>query len=127
MDTKLYFTIVAIIGILFGIAFVLVPAQVGVIYGVTPNPAAILDSRFFGSALLAWGVIVWMARDFREDAAIRGVLIGSIVGDIVGGAVNIWGTIQGLLNGLAWTTTILYILLLLGAIYCLAAGERKAA
>jgi len=77
--------------------------------------------------LLAWGVIVWMARDFREDAAIRGVLIGSIVGDIVGGAVNIWGTIQGLLNGLAWTTTILYILLLLGAIYCLAAGERKAA
>jgi len=127
MDTKLYFTITAIIGFLFGIAFVLVPAQVGVIYGVTPNPAAVLDSRFFGSALLAWGAIVWTARDFRDPTAIRGVLIGSIVGDIVGCGVNIWGTVTGLLNGLAWTTTILYILLLLGAIYCLSTAEREAA
>jgi uncharacterized protein YjeT (DUF2065 family) len=127
MDTKLYFTIAAIVAILFGIAFLLAPAQVSAVYGLTPNPASVLSSRFFGSALLAWGVILWMARDFSEAAAIRGVLIGSIVGEIVGGAVNVWGTVRGLMNGLAWTTTILYVLLLIGAIYCLAASERKTA
>lgn len=127
MDTKLYFTIAAIVAILFGVAFLLAPAQVSVVYGLTPNPSSVLSDRFFGSALLAWGVILWMARDFSEAAAIRGVLIGSVVGEIVGGAVNVWGTVRGLFNGLAWTTTILYILLLIGAVYCLAANERKTA
>lgn len=127
MDTRLYFTIAAIVAILFGIAFLLVPAQVSVVYGLIPNPSSVLSDRFFGSALLAWGVILWTARDFSEAAAIRGVLIGSVVGQIVGGAVNVWGTVRGLFNGLAWTTTILYVLLLIGAIYCLAASERKTA
>jgi hypothetical protein len=121
----LFHTIAAIVAILFGVAFVLAPAQVSVVYGLTPNPSSVLSDRFFGSALLAWGVILWLARDFSEAAAIRGVLIGSIVGEVVGGAVNVWGTVRGLFNGLAWTTTILYVLLLIGAIYCLAAGELK--
>jgi hypothetical protein len=126
MDRELYFTIWAIVAFLFGIAFVLAPAQVSTVYGLMPNPASVLSDRFFGSALLALGVIVWMARNFREAAAIRGVLIGGIVGDVIGLAVNIWGTVRGLLNGLAWTTSIIYVLLLLGAIYCLSAAERKA-
>jgi uncharacterized protein YjeT (DUF2065 family) len=98
MDSKLYFTIAAIVAILFGVAFVLAPAQVSSVYGLTPNPTSVLSSRFFGSALLAWGVILWLARDFSEAAAIRGVLIGSVVGEVVGGAVNVWGTVRGLLT-----------------------------
>ena len=57
----------------------------------------------------------------------RGVLIGTAVGDLVGGIVNIWGTMQALTNGLAWGTTILYALLLLGALYCLYTGSRRPA
>jgi hypothetical protein len=127
LDTKLYFTIAAIVAILFGIALLLVPVQLSLVYGLTSNPASVLSERFFGSALLTWGVILWLARDFSEAAAIRVVLIGSIIGQILSGAVNVWGTVRGVLNGLGWTTIILYVVLLIGAIYCLTAGERKAA
>jgi hypothetical protein len=127
MDSKLYFTIAAIVAILFGIALLLVPVQLSLVYGLASNPASVLSERFFGSALLTWGVILWMARNFSEAAAIRVVLIGSIIGQILSGAVNVWGTVRGVLNGLGWTTTILYVVLLIGAIYCLTAGERKAA
>jgi len=127
MDTKLYLTIAAIVAILFGVGFVLIPANVIPLYGVPLEPHVIMNARFFGSALLAWGVITWFARDFQEWAAVRGVLIGGIVGDVVGGLVNIWGTIQGLMNGLAWSSTIIYALLLLGALYCLFTGSRKPA
>lgn len=124
MDAKLYLTIAAIVGILYGIGFVLIPANVVVLYGAPPDPHVILNARFFGSALLAWGVILWFARDFRDWAAVRGVLIGSVVGDVVGGLVSIWSTIQGLLNAFAWSSTIVYVLLLVGALYCLSSGSK---
>ncbi len=84
MSSKLYLTIAAVLAILYGIGFVLIPAKMGELYGVQPEPHAILNVQYFGSALLAWGVIMWFARDL-DWAAVRGVLIGSVVGDAVGG------------------------------------------
>jgi len=125
VNAKLYVTIAAIVAILYGIGFVLIPAKLIVLYGAPSDPHAILNLQFFGSALLAWGVIVWFAKDFRDWAALRAVLIGSIVGDVVGGLINIWATIQGLLSPLAWTSTAVYALLLFGALYYLITGSRK--
>src|SRR5437762_7362350 len=34
-------------------------------------------------ALLTLGVILWLAGDFRDGAAVRAVLIGGLVGDVV--------------------------------------------
>jgi uncharacterized membrane protein YfcA len=127
MTAKLYLTISAIIAVLFGIGFILIPERMGELYGVIQNGASILNIRFFGAALLSIGVISWLARDFRDWDAVRAVLIGSVVGDVFGGLVNIWGTFRGLMNGLAWSTTILYVLLLLGALYCLYIGSQKPA
>jgi hypothetical protein len=124
MNAKLYLTIFAIIAVLYGIAFELIPESVAALYGAPPDPHVILNARFFGSTLLALSVIAWFAKDFRDRDAVRGVLIGAAVGDVVGGLVNIWATIQGLLNGLAWSSTILYVLLLLGALYCLSTGSK---
>jgi uncharacterized membrane protein YfcA len=118
MSSKLYLTIAAVLAILYGIGFVLVPAKMGELYGVQPEPHAILNVQYFGSALLAWGVILWFARDL-DWAAVRGVLIGSVVGDAVGGLLSVWGISQGLVNAFGWTSVIIYVLLLLGALYFL--------
>jgi hypothetical protein len=92
MDTKLYLTIAAVVAILYGIAFVLIPGQLGDMYGIAPGqPNAILNAQFFGSALLEIGVVAWFAREFKEWLAVRAVLIGAVVGDVVGGAINILG------------------------------------
>jgi hypothetical protein len=85
MNSKLYLTIVAIIAILYAIGFLLIPESMGTLYGAKQDPNAILNIRFFGSALLAWGVIAWFARDFQDWNAVRGVLIGTAIGDLIGG------------------------------------------
>jgi len=127
MDSKLYLTIAAIVAILYGIGFVLIPGNLLPLYGVDPEPHAVLNIQFFGATLVGLGVIFWLARDFRDWDAVRGVLIGAVVADVIGLLVNLYGTMRGLLNGFAWTSTIVYLLLLLGALYCLFAPARKPA
>ncbi len=125
MQAKLYITISAIIAILYGIGFVLIPAKLIALYGGPPEPHAMLNIQFFGSALLAWGVIVWFAKDFQDWTAVRGVLIGSLVGQAVGALVTIWGISQGVVNSLAWSSVGLYVLLSVGALSVLFSGSHN--
>ena len=54
----------------------LAPAQVLSNYGVESSPAIAVMSRLFGGTLLAMAFILWCARDFRDETALRAVLIG---------------------------------------------------
>jgi hypothetical protein len=76
---------------------------------------------------LAWGLIVWFARDFRDWGAVRGVLIASVVGLAVDIVINVWATLLGWLNASAWGSTAVLALLLLGGAYQLSIGARKTA
>jgi uncharacterized membrane protein YfcA len=126
MDTRLYLTIAGIAAIVFGIGFVLMPAMLLALYGESTPPNAVLNIQFFGSSLIGVGVIAWFAKDARDSLALRAVLTGLLIGDVVGLGVNLWGTFSGVLNALAWSTTVLYVLLIAGAAYCLS-NTRKAA
>jgi len=125
MNSKLYFTITAVVALAYGSVFVLIPAQVMGLYGITGQPDANLNIQFFGASLISLGVISWFGRTFRDWAAMRGVLIGGIAGDTVGLLVTLGGLRHGLLNSLGWSTAVVYGLLLIGACYCLATGKRK--
>ena len=126
MDTKLYLTIAGIVAIVFGIGFVLIPATLLLLYGEAATPGAVLNIQFFGSSLIGVGVISWFARDARDSMTLRAVLTGLLIGDVVGLGVNLWGTFSGVLNALAWSTTLLYVLLIAGAAYCLSNMRKPA-
>ena len=68
---------------------------------------------------MAWALIVWFARDFRDWDAVSGVLIGSVAGLAVNIIVSVVATIQGWLTANAWGSTVVLVLLLLGDIYLL--------
>ena len=124
VSAKTFLTINAIVSVVFGLAFLLAPTAAGSVYGVPPAPPTSLALQFFGSVLIAIAVVQWLGKDFRDWEAVRGVLIAGAVGDALGGGVNLLGTFQGLLNGMAWTSTIVYALFLIGAVYCLSAGAE---
>jgi hypothetical protein len=125
MNPKTYLTIASVIAALFGLAFLLAPTAASSVYGVPADPHTGLILQFFGSTLIAIGLVQWVAKDFRDWDAVRGILIVAVVGDGLGLIVNLVGTFQGLLNGMAWATTILYVLLIIGAVYCLTAGAES--
>src|SRR5271154_7501893 len=124
MSPKLYLTIASVVAILYALAFLLIPVQASLFFSGFAEPRAVLDSRFCGAAVLAWGLIVWFARDFRDWDAVRSVLIASVAGLAVNILITVWATMQGWLNANAWGSAVVLFLLLLGGGYQLALGER---
>ena len=127
MNTKLYLTIAAVVAILYALGFLLIPVQASLFFSGFAEPRAVLNLRFCGAAVLAWGLIVWFARDFRDWPAVRGVLIASVVGLAIDIVINVWATLLGWLSANAWGSTVVLLLLLLGGAYQLSIGARKAA
>src|SRR5271169_2826187 len=120
MDTRLYLTIAAVVAILYALPFLLIPAQASLFLSGFAEPL-----RFCGAAVLAWGLIVWFARDFRDWDAVRSVLIASVIGLAANIILNVWGATQGWLNVNAWVSTAVLVLLLLGGAYQIAFGARR--
>jgi hypothetical protein len=71
MDTKLYLTVAAIVAILYALAFLVIPVQASLFFSDFAEPRAVLYLRFCGAAILAWGLIVWFARNFEGRYAVR--------------------------------------------------------
>jgi hypothetical protein len=124
MTIRTFFAILAVLSVLFGIGFVLAPAQVLANYGIEHSPALALLGRLFGGALLTLGIILWLARDFRDDAAVRTVLVAALIGDAVNLVVATMGTLSGVTNALGWSTVLIYLFGAAGSGYFLMA--RKA-
>ena len=125
MTLKSYFSIFAVLSVLFGIGFVLAPDQVLINYGVESSPAIALMSRLFGGTLLAIAVILWSARDFHDQAVVRAVLVGIGVSDVVNLVVSLLAVTSGTINALGWSTVLIYLCGALGAGYFLAASKAQ--
>jgi hypothetical protein len=122
---KRFLALAAIITLINGVSYTLVPGALLPNYGLQVTSAAVLGFRLFGAALLAFGLILWFLRESREWIAIRGLLIGASVGNIAGLIVSAWATIRGVMNGAGWLFVLTYGLLLLGYAYSLWQLSRK--
>ena len=127
MTSKNYLLIAAVVAVLYGLAFVLMPGPFTALYGAPPEPHTIIAAQYFGSALIGLGVVYWFAKDFADQSAARGVLMAVAATTAIGGIISIWGVISGAFNALGWTSVVVYALLLLGALYCLLMGGAKKA
>jgi hypothetical protein len=109
----------AVLALVFGLSFLLVPATVLPIYGAATDPATVLMSRFFGVALLHLGLLLYFLKDIRDAGAIRSLALAGVVGSAAGAAVALMGVMGGVVNAMGWSTVAIYGLLLLGYASCL--------
>jgi hypothetical protein len=103
----------------FGLGFFLAPGAVLPLYGVSPDAATLLMSRFFGVALLQVGVILYLARETRDGSTARALALGGVVGSIAGVIVALTGVVAGTVNALGWSTVAIYGFLLFAYVSCL--------
>ena len=66
MKLKILFIINAILALVYGICFVLIPAKVLLLYGLSASAGEALMGQYFGVALLSIGLITWLARNVRQ-------------------------------------------------------------
>jgi hypothetical protein len=116
MTLKMFFTIIAVLALVHGVGFVLLPEQVAASYGMATSASTVLMARLFGAALLGLGLIFWLAR-FGSPASVRGVFIATIIGNTVGLIVVVMGTTAGTLNSMGWVAALIYLFGAVGSGY----------
>lgn len=113
MNIKTFFTIHAIISLLFGLGMLLLLATVLSYYGVVADEVAQEMSRFVGSALLTYAAVLWLARESGDSPARRAIVLGFFLTMIVGVVVALHTQLTTTTNALGWTTVALYAVLAL--------------
>ena len=126
MTLKMFLSIIAVLAVVHGLAFVIAPGTVDALYGLPDSLPVALISRFFGGALIAWGGILWAARTFREEAAMRAVLQSTAVAEAIGVLTAVMGTASGTLNAMGWIAVAIYVFGTAGCVYFLS-GQKKLA
>lgn len=126
MKASSYLAISGVLGVLFGLGFLLAPQATLPMYGVPTDPHNLMQMRYFGGAMVWVGLIAWLARNVRHGEALRAILQASVVGNAVGALISTWAALSGLQNAMAWSSVLIYTLLLIGALYLLASPARIA-
>ncbi len=119
MNAKTFLAIAAAIALLYGIAFLVIPAFVMALYGIPRDAPTILGFRFFGTTLLSLGLVVWFVRATSDRAALRGLLLGLAAGNAVGALISISATVTGVMNAMGWSAVLIYVALVAGYLYFL--------
>ena len=119
MRPNTLFRVAAVLALVFGVAFLLIPTTVLPGYGVVPEPAVTLLARFFGAALIQLGLVLYLLRDVRDAATVNALSLAGVMGSAAGLAVSLMGVLGGVVNTLGWSSVAIYALLLIGYGTCL--------
>ncbi len=114
MKLALTMSVAAIGSLLFGLAFLLVPASLLTLYGIALIPSNQWVARLFGSALLGYTAILWLSRKVPSGPALRAILVGAFVASVTGLVIAILELPFGSGNVPVWSTALIYFLLSLG-------------
>ena len=114
MKLKSLMIINAIVAIVFGVMFVIVPVKAYSFYDITANEQLILMGRLFGAALIGFATLTWMARNATDSDARRAIVLSLFIADSIGFVGALIGQINNVANALGWSTVAIYLLLALG-------------
>jgi hypothetical protein len=117
MNYRILFLINALVAILLGLAFLVVPSRVLGQFGVDEYAATKLISQFFGTALLGLGLLLWFAKDVTEANLQKGMGIALFVGAAAGLIITVLGTTSGILRANWWIAIVVYAILAVAYAY----------
>jgi hypothetical protein len=84
MRLSKFLLINSVVGLVFGLGFVLGPAPLLSEYGVQTDAAGIVMSRFFGAALIQLGILLYIAHTTGDRVALRAMVVAGLVGSLAG-------------------------------------------
>lgn len=115
MKLNTFFKIHAVIAVVFGLGFIFMPALILSFYTtVELNEVGLLMSLLFGTALLTYTAVLWLASDTLESEAKRAIVKGFFLTMLIGFLVVLHFQLTGSINALGWSTVALYGFLALG-------------
>ena len=110
MNFRIMFLINALIVALLGLGFLVIPERILGQFDVDVYAATKLAAQFFGTALLALGLLLWFAKDVSEENLQKGMAIAMMVGAAAGLIVTAVGATSNILRSHAWIAMLVYLL-----------------
>ena len=117
MNYRTLFLLNSLLIFLLGAAFLVVPSLAIGQFGVDNYASTTMVAQFFGTALLAIGLLLWFAKDVTDEAVQRGMSIALLVAALAGLVVTVIGTAGGILRSNEWIAILAYILFGLGVAF----------
>lgn len=110
MSYKVLFLLNALVAVLLGVVFLFVPGRALDFFKADSYAATVLIARFFGSAMIALGLVVWFAKD--ADATVqKGIGWVLFISAILGLVVNVMGiSSSSVIRSNGWITAIVYVI-----------------
>jgi hypothetical protein len=110
MNFRIMFLINALIAALLGLGFLVVPDRILSQFGVDGYAATKLAAQYFGTAMLALGLLLWFAKDVSEENLQKGMAIALMVGAAAGLIVTAVGTSSNILRSNGWIAMLICLL-----------------
>ena len=113
MKIKTLFIINTVVTCVFGIAFVVMPEQLLLLYGNSNAPMEYIG-QLFGASLIAIGILTWVLSNSKNNETLKAVALSLFIGDAIGFVVALIGQLEDVVNDLGWSTVVIYLLLSFG-------------
>lgn len=115
MNRSTFMLIAAIIALLFGVGFLLIPAQMISMYGITLSVGGLFMCRYFGAALIGMGLLTWLSRKAKGDnEALRAIILGGFIFSLAGTVVALADVFTGEGTSVVWSSVVIYLVLAAG-------------
>jgi hypothetical protein len=119
--------IMALLSLVWGAGFILLPESMWSMYGLALDSSGIYVSRELGAIFFTLGVILWFARNDPGSQALRAIVLGLFIGNALGFIVTLIGQFSTGVNAMGWVGALLYALLALGFGYYTLKAPRETA
>ena len=116
MNYKLMFIINALVVLVFGVGYLLVPTMVLKQFGTETTVPVQMVARFFGSAMLALGLLLWFSKDISDENVQRNFGYALLASSVIGLILAVYGSASShaVIRTNAWLPIVLYALFGLG-------------
>jgi hypothetical protein len=117
MTIQRWMTVVGVLALIFGLAYLLFPAPMLTFFGIGTSPSVTFAARFFGGSALGWAVLGLTGRGVPGRAGLGAIASSFAVSFGVGTILAVWGTLSGAINVYGWAAAgvCLIVTLVMGA------------
>jgi len=109
MKFKNLLIIKALVCLIFGIPYLLVPGTLINYFGATLGTIGIFTARQYGAALIGNMFLTWFARNAGGKETQRPILLHLFFYDAIGFVVTLMAILSGIFNTLAWGPAVVYL------------------
>jgi hypothetical protein len=103
-----------VVSAIIAVCFILAPGASLSLYGITGDGASHTIAQYFGTAHVAFAILLWLALRLNDARFLRTIVVSFFAGDLTGSAVLLVAQLRGTMNTMGWALVGLSLLFAIG-------------